>query len=201
MPDPSAAALSLAILLLAGAHASATVAAALRAHIGVVRVVGMPLRAVRLLSSRVNRPVAGSVTGRCNGLKMSRITTPAVRAGIATCAFFRIMASVIQNLTRRDRPVGELVGDSVCFTGAATHIECPVSLSQSTVPGPAFVRFTSINERRVAVERSARCRAAAASMWRSMTTQAQVMRVTQTDFLDVQRAAAPIDVAYRTRHV
>lgn len=183
------------------ARAYSAIAPALRVHVGVGRVVWMTLRALRLLGPRIYSSVASSIPAWRHGFEVARIAASAMLALLASGAFLRVVTSVINHESFRNRPFSELVSHDVRLPRLSVEVEGAVPLVERTVPRPAVVRRTLVDEGSETSHRVAKYTIAPSSVRRPVTPHTQVMRVAEAGFLGVDRPVAAVHRARRLCHV
>lgn len=196
MPDRSSSMLALVVTAPALPGARPAISTALGINVSVDVVIRMPLRAVRLLCPRVDRTVTCRVTSGRHSSKVGRVAASTVRAFLATTAFRRIVADVVQNQPFRNFAIRQFVRNGVRFACQAIDVEGTVALGEGAVPGPALVRGASVDERVVSLHGRAGCRASAPSIDGTVSTQAQVVRVAQPELLHMSRPYTFGNTAY-----
>lgn len=204
MPDVSVSGpslLTLSILASAITHTCSAVSATRRVHVGVFTVVRMTLRAERLLGKVADRPFARSVARGWNGGKMGRVAAAPVRAPFPFTALQRIVTQVIEDHTLRDLTLGQLVGHGVGFHRSTPDVYGPVALGESAIPWPAITGFAPLNERPIAGHWIAEGAGPASALRGTVAPEAEIVRVTQAQLLDVYRLFAAVDPANQLRHV
>ena len=177
------------------------IASPLRIHVSVDGIVGVTLRAVGFLGSRIYGAIPRSVLPGRHSSEMGRIAAAAMRTFITPCTFLWIMASVIQDHSLRDRALRQFVGHDVRLDGPAADIDGPVALSQGAVPWPARLRLSLVDECPEARYRITEGRATAAAFGVSVAAKPQVMGIAESQLFDVDVISAAAYSAHRLHHV
>ena len=193
--------LPLPISILARTRTCSAITPALWIHVGVGRIVGVALRAVRLLGLMADPAITRGVPARLNRHEVRWIAASPMRAFLASGTLRRVMARMVNNHPFRHWPPRRLVCNRVRLVCLAGNGECAISLGEGAIPGPARVGRPSIDEGFVTLHRVTGSAASPAAKGRAMPTQTQVVGIAQSELLNVQGPSASADAAYLLRHV
>jgi len=193
--------LTAAIPRLARPHAYTAVTSSLWVRIRVGSVVWMSLRTVSLFSSRVHRSVSCCIPSGRDGFKMLRVAAPPVFALFSPYAFPRVMACVVDDKPDRDWTMRKRVSHHMRLLSSPVQVECPVPLGESAVPRPALPWIAFVYKGAKSCDGIAGKPVASAPLRRSVTPVPQIVRITQTELLDIGDLLASGHHANRLRHV